>query len=321
MRKVALILVVIMVLSTLFIGQGLVIGAASQHLGNDWNRGVVAGLRAEMERLGHTLIHTNARGDTGQQVADVENFLERRVDAVIIAGGEGPAFEPVMRRLQQAGIPVITIDIPSQYTLCNVTSDNFNAGEKLALYTVNKMESSGNIVVLDTPGWHSLLIRGRMLEAVAMDYPDVKIAARFEVSVVDSVNYSYNLIRSYLLANPDTHAIYCTWGLPAIGASRAIRELGLQDEIFVVCVDADQAVLQEMLQPDSPLTAVVGQYPERLGALSVQMAELAAKGQTDIIPVEAYAPIILIEKTAPEIWFSSLEIMLPEEAWEALYGN
>jgi len=75
-----------------------------------------------------------------------------------------------------------------------------------------------------------------------------------------------------------------------------------------------------MMLPNSPLTGVVGQYPEKLGQIAVQMADLAIKGQIDLIPVEAYAPIILIEKEAPNIWFAGLERMLPSEAWEALYS-
>ncbi|PNQ04085.1 hypothetical protein KU43_06575 [Mesotoga sp. SC_NapDC2] len=319
MKKTISLLIAVMLAASIFLASGPIIGAASQHLNNDWNRGVVKGLKDAFEAYGYEFIHTNARGDTGQQVADVENFLARKVDAVIIAGGEGPAFEPVMKKLQEAGIPVITIDIPSQYTLCNVTSDNFNAGEKLALYTVNKLGKKGNIVVFDTPGWYSLLVRSRMLDTVAMDYPDIKIVARFECSVIDSVNSSYEQMRSYLLSNPNVNSVYCTWGLPALGASKAIKELGLEDKIFVTCVDADQAVVHEMMLPNSPLTGVVGQYPEKLGQIAVQMADLAIKGEADKLPVEAYAPIILIEKDAPEIWFAGLERMLPAQAWEALY--
>lgn len=321
MKKAIAVLTTLLLIASVFIAATPIIGVASQHLGNDWNRGVVKGLKDELETLGYQFIHTNARGDTGQQVADVENFLARKVDAVIIAGGEGPAFEPVMKKLKDAGIPVITIDIPSQYTLCNITSDNFNAGEKLALYTVNKLGKKGNIVVFDTPGWYSLLVRGRMLDTVAIDYPNVKVVARFECSVIDSVNSSYQQMRSYLLSNSNVQSVYCTWGLPALGASKAIKELGLQDKIFVTCVDADQAVLQEMLLPDSPLTGVVGQYPEKLGQMAVQMASFAVKKEFDKIPVEAYAPIILIEKTAPEIWFAGLERLLPNQAWDALYSE
>lgn len=295
----------------------LTIALSSQHLTNDFNRGVLAGVTAKAEELGVKLITANAQGDSNKQVADIENFLTMGVSAVIIGGGEGPAFEPVMQKMKEMGIPCITVDITSEYSTCNLTSDNFNGGEQLSLYCVNKLGRTGNILVLDTPGWQSLIIRLRMLDAVIQDYPTIKVVQTISIGTNDAVNNYYKEVKAYLQGNNDVQCVYCDWGLAAVGASKAIRELGMQDKIFVVCVDADQVVLEEMKQPDSPLTAVVGQYPDKLGSGAVDMAVAAAKGEA--IPKEVYAPIILIEKTNPQAWFSSPAIMTPDEAWTALY--
>jgi ribose transport system substrate-binding protein len=300
-------------------GKGLVVGVSSQHLSNDFNRGLVTGIRARGEELGVELIMANAQGDSNKQVSDVENFLARKVSAVILAGGEGPAFGPVMRQLAQAGIPCITIDVTSEYSTCNVTSDNFNGGEQLALYVKNKLSGKGNILALDTPGWQSLIIRLRMLDTVIVDYPNLNVVQLISIPTQDAVNNYYQQVRSYLQANRNIQAIYCSWGLAAVGAARAVRELGRTNDIFVVCTDADQVVIQEMLQPDSPLTAVVGQYPVKLGSTSVEMAILAARGET--VPQEAYAPIILVEKYNSAAWFSAPAIMSPEETWKELYPD
>ncbi|MDR2480274.1 MAG: sugar ABC transporter substrate-binding protein [Treponema sp.] len=300
-------------------GKGLVIGVSAQHLTNDFNRGIHNGIDVRGKETGTEIIFANAQGDSNKQVADIENFLARKVNAVIIAGGEGPAFGPVMQKMKTANIPCITIDITSEYSTCNITSDNFNGGEQLALYVVNKTGGRGNILALDTPGWQSLIIRLRMLDAVIMDYPNLNVVQTIVLPTQDAVNNYYQQVKSYLMANKNINAIFADWGLAAVGASRAVRELGLTKDIFVVCVDADQIVLQEMLEPDSPLTAVVGQYPEKLGSTSVDMAVTAARGTA--VPREVYAPIILIEKTDPHAWFSSPSIMTPEETWKVLFPN
>ncbi|MDO4568454.1 MAG: sugar ABC transporter substrate-binding protein [Clostridia bacterium] len=298
---------------------GLTIALSSQHLTNDFNRGILAGVTAMCNELGCRLITANAQGDSNQQVADIENFLTMEVDAVIIGGGEGPAFASIMQRMANEGIPCITVDITSEYSTCNVTSDNFNGGEQLGLYVTNKLAGVGNILALDTPGWHSLEIRLRMLDTVIMDYPNLNVVQTISIGTQDAVVNYYNEVKAYLQGNPDIDCIYCSWGLAAVGASQALRELGMQDEIFVVCTDADQVVLEEMRQADSPLTAVVGQYPDRLGSSAVTMAVAAALGQS--IPREVYAPIILIEKTDPNAWFSAPAIMTPDEAWSVLYPD
>lgn len=298
-------------------GKGLKIGYSAQHLTNDFNRGVQAGVEAMAAELGAELIKANAQGDSNQQVSDIENFLTMGVDAVIIGGGEGPAFAPIMQRMAEEGIPCITVDITSEYSTCNVTSDNFNGGEQLGLYVTNKLGGVGNILALDTPGWHSLEIRLRMLDAVIMDYPDLNVVQTISIGTQDAVNNYYKEVKAYLQGNPDIDCIYCSWGLAAVGASQAVREMGLQDKIFVVCTDADQVVLEEMRKEDSPLTAVVGQYPDQLGSNAVLQAVNAALGNE--VPGEVYAPIILIEKYDPNAWFSSPAIMNVDEAWKALY--
>lgn len=298
-------------------GSGIKIGFSSQHLTNDFNRGVLAGVEAKAAELGAELITANAQGDSNKQVSDIENFLTMGVDAVIIGGGEGPAFATIMQEMAEKGIPCVTVDITSEYSTCNVTSDNFNGGEQLGLYVTNKLGGEGNILALDTPGWHSLEIRLRMLDTVIMDYPNLKVVQTISIGTQDAVNNYYKEVKAYLQGNSDIDAIYCSWGLAAVGASQAVREMGLQNEIFVVCTDADQVVLEEMRKSDSPLTAVVGQYPDQLGAGAVTQAVSAALG--NVVPGEVYAPIILIEKTDPDAWFSAPAIMTVDEAWQALY--
>lgn len=300
-------------------GKGLKIALSSQHLTNDFNRGVLAGVKAKCAELGVELVTANAQGDSNQQVADIENFITMGVDAVIIGGGEGPAFAPVMQKLANAGIPCITVDITSEYSTCNLTSDNFNGGEQLGLYVANKLGGQGNILVLDTPGWHSLEIRIRMLESVIMDYPNLNIVHTISIGTQDAVNNYYKEVKAYLLGNSNIDCIYCSWGLAAVGAAQAVRELQMQDKIFIVCTDADQVVLEEMKKADSPLTAVVGQYPEKLGSGAVEMAVRSIGGTK--VPREVYAPIILIEKQDPNAWFSSPAIMTIDEAWNALYSS
>lgn len=219
----------------------------------------------------------------------------------------------------KAGIVGVGATGIDEYSTCNLTSDNFNGGEQLGLYVANKLGGQGNILLLDTPGWHSLEIRIRMLESVIMDYPNLNVVQTISIGTQDAVNNYYKEVKAYLLGNSNIDCIYCSWGLAAVGAAQAVRELQMQDKIFIVCTDADQVVLEEMKKADSPLTAVVGQYPEKLGSGAVEMAVSSVGGTK--VPREVYAPIILIEKQDPNAWFSSPAIMTIDEAWNALYSS
>lgn len=300
---------------------GKTIALCVLHLGNDFNRGVKAGVEKMAKDLGLKVVMTNGQGDNNKHVSDIQNLLSMsdQLSGVIICGGEEPSFAPYMKELQDKGIPVVTIDMVSEYSNCNITSDNFNGGEQLSLYVNNKLKSNGNILLLDGTGWLSLEIRGRMLKSVISDHPNLNICQTMISTSNDAVNAVYKDVKAYLQGNPDVGAIYCTWGLPSVGAAMALRELGLEKDIFIVCTDADQVVLEEMMKEDSPLTAVVGQYPEKMGSSAVEQVVRAMRGEET--PREVYAPIILIEKNDPEAWFTPIQPMTPEEAFAALYPD
>lgn len=296
---------------------GKKIALSSQHLGNQFNQGILAGVTAQAEKYGFELVTANAQSSTEQQVTDLENFVEMGVDAIIIGGGEGAAFENVMKKMKEKGIYCITVDMASDYADCNICSDNFNGGEQLALAAKNMLGGEGNILVCDTPGWLSLEIRIRMMEAVVNDYPNMEVVHTISISTEDAINNYQNEVKAYLQGNPDIQWIFCSWGLAAVGASQAVRELGMTDDIIITCVDADQVVLEEMMMEDSPLKIVVGQYPDELGSGAVDLCATAISSGE--LPTEAYAPIILITRDNPDRWFSVPAIMNTEEAWDVLY--
>ena len=295
------------------------IALSSQHLGNQFNQGVLAGVTAQAEKYGFKLVTANAQSDTAQQVADLENFVQMGVDAIIIGGGEGAAFENVMKDMDAKGIPCITVDMSSAYADSNITSDNFNGGEQMSLAVKNMLGGKGNILICSTPGWTSLEIRCKMLEAIVDFSPELKIVDSIVIGTEDAVNNYQREVKAYLQGNPDIQWIFCDWGLAAVGASQAVRELGMQDDIIISCVDADQVVLEEMMLDDSPLKVVVGQYPDKLGSGAVDLCVTALSG--GVLPTEAYAPIILMTKDSPQSWFSAPSIMTTAEAWDVLYPD
>lgn len=295
----------------------MTIALSSQHLGNQFNQGILAGVTAQAEKYGFKLVTANAQSDTAQQVADLENFVQMGVDAIIIGGGEGAAFENVMKDMDAKGIPCITIDMASALADSNITSDNFNGGEQMCLAVKNMLGGKGNILICDTPGWTSLEIRCAMLEAIVQFSPELKIVDSIVLSTEDAVNNYQREVKAYLQGNPDIQWIFCDWGLAAVGASQAVRELGMQDDIIISCVDADQVVLEEMMLDDTPLKVVVGQYPDKLGSGAVDLCATALTG--GVLPTEAYAPIILMTKENPQNWFSAPSIMTTAEAWDVLY--
>ena len=88
----ALILVSVFIFPSGVFAKQKVIGVTAIWMGNDWNIYCSGEIKKSLEAKGYKVIHSNAEGQTRKQVMDTENFMQRKVDGIIIAGGEGPAF-------------------------------------------------------------------------------------------------------------------------------------------------------------------------------------------------------------------------------------
>ncbi len=302
-------------------GEKKVIGLASYQLGNDWNIQVAEGVKAKAAEMGWEVIQTNAETDSEAQLTALEGFLSQGVDGVVVPGGAGPTLEPVIAELKAAGIPVVTVDLTTQNSVTDIFPDNYMTTELLSVFSVNKMNGvAGKYVHLTIPdfGWKTVDIRDKVADLV-FEIEGWTYLGVLDSGLADAVNQSMTAVRSALLANPDLNLVYSSWGMPAVGAAKAIRESGMQDQVFVVCTDADRIVLAEMAEEDSPIMGVIGQRPFDMGSMAVDYLQKAFNGDTNI-PKTAFAPFYFVTDH-PELLPPGVETKTPEEAWEILYPN
>ena len=79
---------------------------------------------AEVKRLGGTPITLDAGRNDKNLVTQLQTVVTQKPDAVIQTLGTLSVIDPWLKRISKAGIPLFTIDAPSQYSLNNTTSDN-----------------------------------------------------------------------------------------------------------------------------------------------------------------------------------------------------
>lgn len=300
------------------LGFSLRIGFSSFQMGNDWNIQLWEGAEKAMKAQGWEVVHNNAEGDTSRQLAALEGFLSARVDAVIIGGGEGGALAPAIAKLSIAGIPVITVDNISEHSYVSIIPNNYQSTEALALFLVNKLQREGKVVHLTIPGlgWYTVTIRDEIAQKI-FEIEGMNLVGILDSGLADAVQKSMNAVRSTMLSHPDLKAVYCSWGMPALGAVNAIRAAGKQKDVFVVCTDADRPVLLEMMKDDSPLAAVAAQVPFVMGELAVEFAYKAVVEKADVAKI-AYPPMYIVTKE-PELVPPGIGVLSPDEAWDMIY--
>jgi ribose transport system substrate-binding protein len=161
---------------------------------------------------------------------------------------------------------------------------------------LSSIDYQGDVYVFWVPGAPLLETRKRILQAVAADYPKVRL---HEVPTEHSAARVQTQMEDILTANPEPGSIAAVWGaydLLVSGAVEAVRR-NERSEIKIASIDGDKVGFQMLLDEDSPFVATVVQDVPRIGSVA---AEILLKG-------------IAGEKTFPSTSFT--------DAWLATHAN
>lgn len=98
-------------------------------------------LRKEIKSRGDQLIVRDPLLDLEKQTEQIEQFISMDVDGIFINPVDSEAIEPVLRKAELAGIPVIAIDVPlsnSASVVSTIVSDNYDAGVQCAEHIIDR---------------------------------------------------------------------------------------------------------------------------------------------------------------------------------------
>ncbi|MDY0937820.1 sugar ABC transporter substrate-binding protein [Pseudomonas viridiflava] len=249
----------------------------------------------EVKRLGGTPITLDAGRNDKNQVNQLQTVITQKPDAVIQTLGTLSVVDPWLKRISKAGIPLFTIDAPSQYSLNNTTSDNVATGKALAGQLIKDAGGKGNILVFN--GFYGVpvcAIRYDQLKLALKDHPELKIIEPELRDVIpNTVQDAYSQVSALLNKYPkgSVSAIWSAWDIPQLGASKALIDAG-RTEIKTYGVDGTPEVLELLGRSDSPIGAVVAQQPVLIGKTAVQNVARYLAGQRDL-PRETQVPTLL----------------------------
>ena len=188
---------------------------------------------------GLQIVFADAQQDNARQVADVENFLRQQVDLLMISPNEAKPLTPIVRRVFEAGIPVIVLDRAIEgdsYTVF-VGADNREIGRQAGEHIAALLNGKGRIVeIRGLPGSPPAIDRSRgMREAIAR-HPGLQI-------VHDPVanwlrEEAMAQMEMALAAQPRIDLVYAHNDPMAMGAYLAARAKGRDREMKFIGIDA-----------------------------------------------------------------------------------
>jgi len=271
----------------------ITIGLVRQIAAGDYFEQWEEGAKAEADRLGVELQIFNAGGDNAQQALDFESALNAGVDAIAVDHGVPETMQPAIALALEAGVPVVAFDVdPGDPSVPEI----FQSDGLLAQLALDQMIADiggeGDVIYVYVAGFAPLDRRDEVWQAVKGENPGLN-----EVAQIGAVNDSIvstvaDQAKAALQANPDTVAVFAPFDEFAKGATLAIEELGLQDQVKVYGADISTADIAVMTAEGSPWVATATTDPSNVGRVTIRAAYLAALGEK--LPNPILIPPLLI---------------------------
>ncbi len=227
-----------------------------------------------------------ANQDLNKQLADIEDFIVKGVDVIIMSPVDSKGALAAVKRAEAAGIKVITVDVPVEGTqvASYIGTDNYAGGVKAGELMAEQLGGKGNVAIIDYPLVQSVVNRVNGFKEAIAKFPDIKIVSiQTGITRAEALAVAQNMLQ----ANPDIAGIFGFGDDAALAAAVAVKSAGLTGKVKVIGFDGmPEAIAAVDNDPD--MVGVIQQFPDQMGKLAVDSAVKLVAGET----VPADQPIV-----------------------------
>lgn len=253
--------------------EGLRVGVTLGDLSNPFFVQLGKGAEAKAKELdrGAKVSVVSGNYDLGAQSTQIDDFIAAGVQIIVLNAVDSTGIVPAVQRAKDAGIIVIAVDVSiTEGADATVMSDNVQAGEIVAQYLVDKLNGTGNVVIVNGPPVSAVLDRVAGAQSVFSQYPDIKVVSDNQ-NAGGSRDGGFRVMTDLLTSLPSVDAVFGINDPTAIGASLAVVQAGRQADIFVVGVDGSPDAQVELAGSESVFEATAAQDPYTMAATAVEV--------------------------------------------------
>lgn len=245
-----------------------VIGVSLMTREHRFYRDLENGLKKEAAKKGYKLIVKYGEFDIEKQVVQINEFIAKKVHAIILAPCNSRAIGRAISKINTEGIPVFTVDIannsPQGKAVSHIASDNKEGGRQAAQMISHALNGRGKIVIINHPDVTSVFDRVVGFREEMTKHPDIRIIA--DVPAWGQRDRAMAIMEEILLMVPDVDAVFAINDDSALGALDACESAG--KKIVIVGYDATPEAKKAIL--DGRIYGDVVQYPNKIGSIAIQ---------------------------------------------------
>lgn len=243
-------------------GKSFTIGLSQCNLGEPWRVQMNADIEEAAKKHPEiTLVERDAQNKSETQQSQVREFIQQKVDLIIISPKESRPLTRPVEEAMEAGIPVIVLDrkVEGDKYTCFIGGDNVKIGREAGKYVAKLLNGKGEIVELkglmtSTPGQER---HKGFLEGIA----GTQIKVVFEADCKWLEPDAQREMKSALSAHPQIDAVYAHNDPSAHGAYKATEQEGKGREKQIKFIGIDALPHEGVKYVKDGLLSATFQYP------------------------------------------------------------
>lgn len=285
------------------------IGMSQCNLGEPWRVAMNDQIKMAAEKHPEfKVIYADAAQDNSKQIADIQNFIQQKVDLIITSPNEATPLTNVVKEAYEAGIPVILLDrkIDGDTYTQFIGADNVDMGRVAGEYVANTLLKDGGKVceIKGLEGTSGGIDRDKGFREGIASNPKVEIVA---VNNADWLREKAITVAEEMLQTNKEIDLFIALNDPmAEGAYIAAKQAGREKDIMFVGFDG-------LPTPDGGIKSVIDKR--------ISMTQVYPTGGAEAIQ-SAYELLVEGKELEKNITLKS-EVVVPENAEELLtkYGG
>ncbi|MFC0228110.1 substrate-binding domain-containing protein [Serratia aquatilis] len=241
-------------------------------------------MKAEAKKNDVVLNISIANQDLNKQLSDVEDFITKKVDAIIISPVDSKGVQAAIIKAEKAGIPVITVDVAAEGVpvVSHVATDNYAGGVEAGKMMGKLLNGKGKVAIIDYPAVQSVVARVDGFKKGLAETPEVKIVAiQTGITRAEALTVAQNMMQ----AHPDLNGLFGFGDDAALAAVIAAKS-ARNDNIKIIGFDGMKEA-RDAVDSGKTFVAVIRQYPDQMGAKAIDAAvdHLNGKPVAKLIPI------------------------------------
>lgn len=216
-----------------------------------------------------------ANQDLSKQIADVQDFVTRKVNVIVLSPVDSKGVKAAVMAAQNAGIPVITVDISAQgvEVASHIATDNYAGGLMAGQLMCKVLGGKGKVGIIDYPTVQSVIDRVTGFKKALGGCPGVQVVAvQPGITRAEALTTAQNMLQ----AHPDLDGIFGFGDDAALAAAVAGKSAG--NHVKVIGFDG-MPEARAAVDKNPNFVGVIRQYPEKMGAIAVDTAVKIADKQ------------------------------------------